>query len=203
MACAGHVFGIREYMRRRQEADQSELGAEAVFNFAVIGSAGDPLSAGLVTKLREQTCLVLEKAPSGRISEHLAFHQLVLFIAKRYFEGPHAMENQMTNYIMIVQSRPKDGRDNDYNEWYDGIHLSDICAIPGVKSGRRFTASGVHLGKPGLPYLGVFEIETDDPSQIMKEMAIRATNGTMQVSDALDAAATVLWFYRAHQLPQS
>lgn len=99
---------------------------------------------------------------------------------------------------MVVQSRPKDGLDSEYNEWYDTVHLSDICAIPGVKSGRRFTASDLHLGKPGLPYLGVFEIETDDPGQIMKEMAARSANGTMRVSDALDAAATVLWFYKAH-----
>jgi hypothetical protein len=106
----------------------------------------------------------------------------------------------MGKYVMVVQSRAKPGQDDAYNEWYDSTHFHDICAIPGVISGRRFEAVGPGIGAPGLPYLAIFEIETDDPAQVMAEMGKRAADGTMKSSDALDGEAAVLWFYKLHEM---
>jgi hypothetical protein len=99
---------------------------------------------------------------------------------------------------MVVQSRAKPGRDAEYNDWYDRVHMPDICAIPGVKSGRRFDATPVAVGGPGLQYLAIYEIEADDPMAVMVEMGKRAQNGSMRQSDALDAPASVLWFYKQY-----
>ena len=106
----------------------------------------------------------------------------------------------MATYVMVVQSRAKAGRDAEYNEWYDRIHLADICALPGVKSGRRFEATPIAIGAAGLPYLSIFEIETDDPGAMMQEMGKRATSGVIRSSDALDAPASVLWIYKKHEV---
>ena len=95
----------------------------------------------------------------------------------------------------IRQVQP--GRDDEYNDWYDNVHFGDICAIPGVKSGRRFDATPLAVGKPGLRYLAIYEIETDDPTSVMAEMGKRAANGVIRQSDALDAEGAVLWFYKA------
>lgn len=102
----------------------------------------------------------------------------------------------MGKYVMVVQSKAKDGRDDEYNDWYDSVHIKDICAIPGVKSGRRFEATPVAIGAPGLKYLAIYEIEAEDPMALMAEMGKRATDGTIHTSDALDAPASVLWFYK-------
>ena len=103
----------------------------------------------------------------------------------------------MSKFVMVVQSQPKPGRDDEYNEWYDTAHLQDILDIPGIKSGRRFEAAHFAVGDPGLPYLAIFEVEADDPTAVMTEMSKRGAGGTMHVSDALDAPATHLWFYKA------
>ena len=105
----------------------------------------------------------------------------------------------MGKYTMVVQSQPKAGRDEEYNAWYDTTHFREICELPGVKGGRRLRSTPVALGGPGLPYLAIFEIEADDPAQIMKEMGVRSQDGTWQRCDALDAAATVLWIYEAYE----
>jgi len=106
----------------------------------------------------------------------------------------------MASYVMVVQSRAKVGRDAEYNDWYDRIHLADICAIPGIKSGRRFEATPIAIGAPGLPYLSIFEVETDDLKSVMEEMGKRAASGVIRSSDALDAEASILWFYKKHEV---
>jgi hypothetical protein len=107
----------------------------------------------------------------------------------------------MVKYVMVVQSNAAPGRDDDYNTWYDTIHMQDICDLPGVKSGRRFEATPLAMGPAGQPYLSIFEIETDDPGAFMAEMGKRAADGTIRQSDALDPSSVALWIYQQHDIP--
>lgn len=107
----------------------------------------------------------------------------------------------MGKYVMVVQSNAIEGRDDDYNNWYDSIHYQDICDIPGVKSGRRFEATPIAMGPPGQPYLSIFEIETDNPAAVMAELGQRSADGRMRQSDALDHTSLALWFYEQRDLP--
>lgn len=105
----------------------------------------------------------------------------------------------MGKYVMVVQSQPKPGRDEEYNAWYDSTHYEEIRALPGVTGGRRFTKTPIELGAPGLAYLAIFEIEADNPGAVMQEMGRRSQDGTWKGCDALDAPATVLWIYEQYQ----
>lgn len=107
----------------------------------------------------------------------------------------------MGKYVMVVQSNALEGRDDDYNTWYDGIHYQDICDIPGVKSGRRFEATPVAMGPAGQPYLSIFEVETDDPAAVLAELGQRSADGRMRHSEALDPGSLALWFYKQRDLP--
>lgn len=107
----------------------------------------------------------------------------------------------MAKYVMVVQSKALEGRDADYNHWYDTIHFQDICALPGVQSGRRFEATPIAMGPAGQPYLSIFEVETDDPGAFMAEMGKRAADGTMRQTDALDPSSIALWIYKQHDVP--
>jgi hypothetical protein len=101
----------------------------------------------------------------------------------------------MGKYVMVVQSRAKPGREDEYNRWYDTQHIPDICAVPGVKSGRRLEATPIHVGAPGLPILTLYEIEADDAASVLAEIAKRSADGTIRRTDALDSEASVMWFY--------
>ena len=102
----------------------------------------------------------------------------------------------MAKYSMVVQSQAQPGRDDDYNAWYDGQHFGDICAIPGVTGGRRLEQVMTVAGEPGLKYLAIYDIETDDMGGVMAEMGRRGAEGLMPISDALDAPASQLWIYK-------
>lgn len=105
----------------------------------------------------------------------------------------------MGKYVMIVQSQAKDGRDDEYNAWYDGEHFHDICALPGVQSGRRFELAMAPMGPAGLRYLAIYEIECDDPVQVMAELGKRSADGTMSMTDAIDGPASVIWYYKQRE----
>ena len=102
----------------------------------------------------------------------------------------------MGNYTLVVFTNPVEGREDDYNEWYDNQHFGDICAIPGVTGGRRLEQVMTVAGEPGLKYLAIYDIETDDIGAVMGEMGRRGAEGLMPISDALDAPASQLWIYK-------
>jgi hypothetical protein len=103
----------------------------------------------------------------------------------------------MAKYVMVVQSKAVEGCEDDYNHWYDTVHLDEICAIPGVISGRRFEFDSSLMGAPGQPHLAVYEIDTNDIAALAAELTRRSMDGTIQQTDSLDGPASVLWFYKA------
>jgi hypothetical protein len=84
-------------------------------------------------------------------------------------------------YTLIVSSGPAEGREDEYNDWYDNIHLPEFVALPGVISGRRFKV--VADGKP--TYSAIYEL-AEDPDKVMGAMSEGIKNGTVHMSDALD-----------------
>lgn len=104
----------------------------------------------------------------------------------------------MPRYIMVVPSAAKPGRDDEYNAWYDGQHLADVCALPGVISGKRYVADAASPNPVPGPYLAIYEIETDDVSSVSAALGQRAAAGEMPITDALDTASAQIWFYKAN-----
>jgi hypothetical protein len=86
-------------------------------------------------------------------------------------------------YTLIVYSGPVEGREDEYNKWYDEVHLAEFTALPGVVSGRRFQ---VAEGKPA-PYAAVYEL-TSPPDEVMASMNAGVKAGTVHWSDAFDNA---------------
>lgn len=103
----------------------------------------------------------------------------------------------MGKYLLVVPSSAKEGRDADYNDWYDNIHLADLLKIPGVVSGRRFDAVATSPNPPPADTVAIYELELDDPMTVFQEIATRAGNGDMKMTDALDTASAKMWLYKA------
>lgn len=101
----------------------------------------------------------------------------------------------MGRYVMIAQSAALPGREDEYDAWYEAVHMKDICALPGVIGGRRFAATPFAMPAPGAPRLAIYEIETDDPAAFMAEMGRRSEAGLIARSDAMDRSAAKLWIY--------
>lgn len=94
----------------------------------------------------------------------------------------------MAEYEMIVLSNPVEGRDAEFNRWYDQQHVKDVMAVPGVTSARRF-----HAVLPGgWKYAAVYRLDCDDPSTVMQEITGRWKTERMPGSDAFDESGFLM-----------
>jgi hypothetical protein len=97
----------------------------------------------------------------------------------------------MSRAVMVVFTHPASPDVEDqYNDWYDNVHLKDLLAVPGVVGTTRYRLSPTQpavgtAGPSAAPYLAVYEIEADDPSVTLGEIGKRAGTEKMRMSKAL------------------
>ena len=103
----------------------------------------------------------------------------------------------MGSYILVVPSSAKAGEDAAYNRWYDEQHLRDVCAIPGITAGRRYTPDPATPSPAEADYLAIYEIEADDPGAVIAELGRRAGSGEMEISPALDTSTARMMLFKA------
>ena len=98
---------------------------------------------------------------------------------------------------LLVFTNPKTGRDDEYNEWYDQVHLKDLLDIPGVVGAQRYRLRPTGpqgTAGPAHRYLAIYELEGDlDP--VITEMNARASQGRMAISEALDVENVLMSAY--------
>lgn len=101
----------------------------------------------------------------------------------------------MGKFLMIVQGQAKPGHEGDLQQWYDSVHFPEMCAIPGIKSARRFTATEDSPVQPDNPNLAIYEVEADDFAAVTAELRRRTIDGEMTRSDILDRKQTRMFYF--------
>lgn len=96
----------------------------------------------------------------------------------------------MARYKFLVFSAPTEGRDEEYNLWYDTQHVPEILAVPGFVSAERGKVMSRDPFKP-VRYYAAYEMETSNPYGAVAEMRRRISAGEMVRSDAVSTQAEV------------
>ena len=93
----------------------------------------------------------------------------------------------MPKAIMFVQSSPSHpDREDEYNAWYSDVHIPEVCAVDGITGASRYKLSDVTpLGPDAHRYAAVYELDSDDLKGVFGEIAARAMDGRMHMSDVL------------------
>jgi len=103
----------------------------------------------------------------------------------------------MAEYRFIVLSNPVPGREDEYNDWYDGRHVDDVLKIPGFVRVQRFEyADPLRDDPPKHKYLSIYDIESDDIAKTAGLLVAAAGTSRMPISDALEENANAI-IYRA------
>jgi hypothetical protein len=86
---------------------------------------------------------------------------------------------------LLVFSNAVEGCDDEYNKWYDEVHLKDMLSIPSIRSGNRYRVSEVKALPQSLDhrYMAIYELD-GSPQAALEDMAAATPN--FQMSDALD-----------------
>ncbi|MQY31246.1 DUF4286 family protein [Nocardia aurantia] len=108
----------------------------------------------------------------------------------------------MPNHTLyLVFSNPVAGRDDDFDEWYDTVHVPEVVATPGMVSARRYTVLDTEMsrlaGAPAHRYLVVYEMD-DDPDVVMAKVRAQVATGTMTMHDSLDLSGVAMSFWAPH-----
>lgn len=104
----------------------------------------------------------------------------------------------MAKYLLLVSSNPAPGKEDAYNDWYDNVHLADVCAIPGIVGGTRYKVDPASPESPETSYLAIYEFDTEEPQAVLDELLRRAGAGEMEISDTLDVTSTKMTLVKAH-----
>ena len=94
----------------------------------------------------------------------------------------------MATHKLIVFSNPSAGQEDEYNRWYDEVHLKEVLEVDGFVAAQRFALADAQIaamdGRSPTRYLAIYEIEAEDLQPVLDKLA--AAGATMNMSDALD-----------------
>jgi hypothetical protein len=91
---------------------------------------------------------------------------------------------------MVVMSNPVEGREDEYNDWYQNVHLGELVALEGFQSARRFRLTRSLVEGENYPYMAIYEIETDDLDSVLQNLVQVAESERLTMSDSIDTANT-------------
>jgi hypothetical protein len=103
-------------------------------------------------------------------------------------------------FVQIVFSNPLPGRDDEFNEWYDNVHIPELLAVPGMLSAQRYDlrdAAIYHMEGGSAPehrYALIYEME-GDVDAIMSEIQQGVADGKINMADCLDMSSWRLSFW--------
>jgi hypothetical protein len=71
----------------------------------------------------------------------------------------------MPRQLLLVFSNPREGREDEYNDWYTSHHLAEILAIEGFCRAQRFRLADAKMTRDTADapwrYLAIYEVEAD------------------------------------------
>jgi len=96
-------------------------------------------------------------------------------------------------HLVLVLSNPIKGQEEEFNRWYEGLHLDEVLATTNWKSAQRFVLKDQLWNKSAHNYLAMYEVEADDPKDVLRQL--NATRTERQQSTSIDIDKTAVWVF--------
>ena len=101
----------------------------------------------------------------------------------------------MADHLLVAISNAQPGRDDEYSNWYETIHMQEVLALPGFVSAQRFAPAQPPQDSPAR-YMAVYEIE-GDADAAMSGLMNAVRGGTLNMTDSIDAKTVAMVLYKA------
>jgi len=96
---------------------------------------------------------------------------------------------------LVVMTKPVEGREDEYNEWYTGRHLEDVLAVEGFVAAQRFEWIPSKLSRNApYKYLAIYEVDEEARERAERALLETAGGPGMPISDAMDTDNAKWWF---------
>ncbi|MFN8033340.1 MAG: DUF4286 family protein [Mycobacterium sp.] len=103
-------------------------------------------------------------------------------------------------FVQVVFSNPVAGQEDEFNDWYDTVHIPELLTVPGMLSATRYAlheAAIYHVEGGVVPehtHMCVYEME-GDVDAIMGKIRQAVADGRIHMSDSLDLRSSRLSFW--------
>ncbi len=98
-------------------------------------------------------------------------------------------------HVIVVLTEPVEGREAEYNDYYENLHLDEVLATTDCVSAQRFKLTAQQGAPCPLPYLAFYEVEAEDAQAALDRL--NATRAQRVQSDALNRKTAGLWVFTA------
>jgi hypothetical protein len=96
----------------------------------------------------------------------------------------------MAQALYLVYTNCEPGREAEFNDWYDNVHLRDLLSVEGIVAAQRFELTGPgpqtinRAGEPTVAqYLAIYELDTEDTEAVLERIA--AARSRWQMFDGI------------------
>jgi hypothetical protein len=101
-------------------------------------------------------------------------------------------------HLYLVFGNPNPGQEDEFDNWYDTVHIPDVMSVGNIISAQRFRYRQLDrdAGQPvAHAYLTVYELE-GDPNEFMAKMSAAVASGEVRMQGApFDRAAVNMGFW--------
>lgn len=88
---------------------------------------------------------------------------------------------------MLVFTNAVDGRDDDFNRWYDEVHLAEVLALPVFTAATRYRLADAQVfADQQFRYVAIYDYEGTAQEAVD---ALMAGSSTFDMGDSMDMAA--------------
>jgi hypothetical protein len=90
-------------------------------------------------------------------------------------------------YKLVIFTNAVEGKDKEFNDWYQNTHLQQIVSIKSFAQAQRFRFHTNIVPGSANPsrYMAVYDIETDDIGASLAAMNALAASGRMPLPDSM------------------
>ena len=98
---------------------------------------------------------------------------------------------------LIALTTPLPGREDEYHDWYNNVHLPELVNQFGMKGAQRYQLVAKLIGSDTNQFMAIYDVETDDPEGFMAKLGAFAQSGGMTPGTATDQSAGYTAFFKA------
>ena len=99
---------------------------------------------------------------------------------------------------LVALTTPHPGREAEFHDWYQNIHLPEILSLPGGVSAQRYQLVAKLMGAVPNQWLAIYDFECEDPAAFLGAMGQAAGSGKLTQTDTQDMSTTYTAFFVEH-----
>lgn len=95
--------------------------------------------------------------------------------------------------LVLVMTEPTEGSEDEFNRYYEDLHLDEVLQTTGWKSAQRFKLVDQAGSECLLPYLALYVTEADEEKSAIEVM--NETRKDRVQSDSLNRRTAGAWVF--------